>query len=1264
MQNELDEGGQDIAVKLRQWATATATVPIVIGAIALLGWLAGMPLLTSYFPGTKTIAPSAALILIIYGLILLNINSLQQRVRVALTAIVVIVSLLALAEMFFGLFGNGWSPEWALLQQIPALAVTNARISPVASALSVLSGLMLLLLLFDIKQRMVRHIPGWLALCGFIISVTFLLGYLYGAPLLYGSTIIPIAFPAALGFFCLSIAGIVAAGLERQPLRWLVGRSKSVRLLRVFLPFTIGAMFLEDILQAYLQATFHLNNALIAALFFIIFAVLATLLISVVSNYIGNDIDRAERELEAEKERWRMTMLSIGDAVIATDRDANVTMMNVVSEQLTGWLETEARGHHITEVFHIINETTRKVCINPISEVLRQGKIVGLANHTVLIARDGTEYSIADSGAPIIDGIGEISGVVLVFRDITQEFRINQRQTFMHQVLSLLNSPTPEGELIPTLVHMLREFTGFTAVGLRMQQGEDFPYFTTEGFSDDFLASEKSLCCYDTAGNICRDDSGQAVLECLCASVLRHHTWPELQDYFTSTGSFWVNNLPELVAKTPPADLPAHLRGVCPALGYHSVALIPLYSSGQTIGLLQLNDPRPNMITAEMVQYLEEVSTTIGIAMARRRANLVVHESEEHFRLLYEYSPVSYQSLDINGNFVDVNDSWLKLLGYQRDEVIGHWFGDFIIPEQQELFRQRFPQFIERGAVIGVEFDFVTKDGSIVSTSIDGRIAHDVNGNFQNTHCVLHDVTERKRNEELVKRERDQAKMYLDIAAVIIGTLDNQGNITMLNHRGCQILGYSEEELLGRNWFDTCIPDDKRKEVRTYFQGMIAGILPIAEVFENQIITRTGERRLVFFQNAAIMDDEGKIQRMLFSGEDITERANAEEQLRQAAKMESIGRLAGGVAHDFNNILTGIMGMTQLVQMRIPEESPLQPDMADIMKLSERAAGLTRQLLTFSRRQPIAPRLVDINELITNDLKMLQRMIGEDVALSFVPGADPSTVRVDEGQIEQLLMNLAINARDAMPRGGCLAIITENAYLDEFYVASRMGATVGEYIQITVTDTGEGMDEETQQRIFEPFFTTKDIGKGTGLGLATVYGIVKQHHGNIWVYSEKGQGTTFKIYLPYYSPEDGDTEQHHAAAMPKRGSETILLVEDEDAVRRVTQNILEKNGYTVLMASSADEAEDIFSLPGTKIDMLLTDVIMPGRSGIELYKALRGTEPNLKVLFMSGYSVFNLQETLPPSFDAMLLQKPFTRDNLLSRVRGILDADKLGAQSS
>ena len=381
------------------------------------------------------------------------------------------------------------------------------------------------------------------------------------------------------------------------------------------------------------------------------------------------------------------------------------------------------------------------------------------------------------------------------------------------------------------------------------------------------------------------------------------------------------------------------------------------------------------------------------------------------------------------------------------------------------------------------------------------------------------------------------------------------------------------------------------------------------------------------------------------------------EQLFQARKMEAIGLLAGGVAHDFNNLLTVIRGRSELLRNRMSPGDPLRRHVDLIEETSDRATGLTRQLLAFSRRQPFHARLVDLNVIVREMEPMLARLIGEDVTLRTALEARPGSVRADPSQLEQVVLNLAVNARDAMPRGGSLTLSTRTVDVDQAFVSRHPGARAGRYAVLDVTDTGAGMDVTTSSRIFEPFFTTKDVGKGTGLGLATVYGIVKQSDGNIWVQSEPGRGTTFEVYLPVAErgPEDEETRpEAHAAALP-RGSETILLVEDEEAVRDLAREVLRGQGYTVLSARHGAEALLTAEGHGGSIELLLTDVVMPGMSGIELAGRLTALRPDIRILFTSGYAGDRLGHAGPGGVPPDLLQKPFTPETLARRVRQALD---------
>ncbi|HEX7767204.1 MAG TPA: ATP-binding protein, partial [Nitrospira sp.] len=407
---------------------------------------------------------------------------------------------------------------------------------------------------------------------------------------------------------------------------------------------------------------------------------------------------------------------------------------------------------------------------------------------------------------------------------------------------------------------------------------------------------------------------------------------------------------------------------------------------------------------------------------------------------------------------------------------------------------------------------------------------------------------------------------------------------------------------------------------------------------------------------------EGAAQRFYGFIADISERRAAavklqqtEEQLRQAQKMEAVGQLAGGVAHDFNNLLTVIMGYTDLLTSNLPAGAPTLVELEEIRTAAERASWLTRQLLAFSRRQILSLQVLDLNVLIGHFEKMLCRLIGEDVELKTKLAPSLARIKADPGLVEQIIMNLAVNARDAMPAGGRLTIETDTVLLDESYAKKTVEVPPGRYVLLAVSDTGCGMDAETQARIFEPFFTTKEVGKGTGLGLSTVYGIVKQSNGFIWVYSEPGLGTTFKIYLPTVDEEARPAKIKSRSIQPRIGVETVLLVEDAAAIRTLTKKVLELNGYTVLTAGNLDEALTMAKAHNWAIHLLLTDVVMPGGSGPDVADRLKERCQDLKILYMSGYTGMAMAHQGILESGSPLLQKPYSPDALLQKVREVLD---------
>jgi len=469
-----------------------------------------------------------------------------------------------------------------------------------------------------------------------------------------------------------------------------------------------------------------------------------------------------------------------------------------------------------------------------------------------------------------------------------------------------------------------------------------------------------------------------------------------------------------------------------------------------------------------------------------------------------------------------------------------------------------------------------------------------------------------------------------------------------------RLLGYELTEFVGRNAMELIHPDD-RAGVLVRLQEVMAAPRTRVHVAA-RVQHKNGTWRYLEGVFTNLLDDPS-VGAIVNNYRDVTDRRILEEQVILSQKMEAIGRLAGGVAHDFNNILTAIGGYTDLLLADLPAGDHRRHDVEEISQAAQRAAGLTHQLLAFSRRQVLQPKVISFNALVPDIEKMLRRLIGEDILLATVLDRRLGNVRADPGQLEQVIVNLAVNARDAMPNGGRLTIETRNVELDEVYATDHPSVKPGRYVMLAVTDTGVGMDEETKARIFEPFFTTKVRGKGTGLGLATVYGIVQQTGGHIWPYSEPGRGTTMRVYLPRVDDPTDPIEHPGDAALAVGGTETILIVEDEAPVRAVTRQLLQRNGYTVMEAADGPAALALVDgeAAGQHIDLLLTDVIMPGMSGRELADQLRVRRPNLRVLFMSGYTddAVVRHGMLEPGL--AYLEKPFRPTTLLRKVRGVLE---------
>jgi PAS domain S-box-containing protein len=731
------------------------------------------------------------------------------------------------------------------------------------------------------------------------------------------------------------------------------------------------------------------------------------------------------------------------------------------------------------------------------------------------------------------------------------------------------------------------------------------------------------------------------------------------------------------------------------------------------------------------------------------------------------------------GTITFVNDKFCDVSGYSRNELLGQDHRIVNSGHHPKEFMRDLWTTIKHGTAWHGEIKNKAKDGSFywLDTTIVPFLNDD--GTPRQYMAIRGVISARKEAELALRDERDRAQGYLDTAQVILLKLDTKGRIALINRYGCSVLGWSADELVGRNWIEMCLPVRCLEQERTKFHNLLGGD---EAVTENPVLTKSGEERLVEWRNRLLLDHEGHVIGSFSSGTDITarhaavealrtaeertqfvlqnanvgvwdmdyatgvlrwsgtmeaqyglpsgsfgetldafvdrihpddritvldtianavsagavfsllhraiwpdgtvrwlsgagrillndrgeavrsvgvsmditERRTLEQQFQHAQKMEAIGQLAGGVAHDFNNLLTVILGFCEQLLGDLEPEDSRHADIVEIQKAGMRAAGLTRQLLAFSRKQIVEPARLDLNVIVTDIQVMLRRLISLDVKVVLDLDLALAPLTGDRGEVEQIIMNLAVNARDAMPNGGTLTIKTANVELDDHYAKTHVGVKPGPYVVLIVTDTGTGMTPEVQARLFEPFFTTKAPGKGTGLGMATIYGIVMRGGGSVGLSSEVGRGTAFNVYFPRALAAEPTVAAPSRSAPPAAGTQTVLLVEDEDGLRELARRLLVRHGYTVLVAGNANEAIRLFEA-NLAIDLILTDVVMPGTSGPELVKQLVQRRPELKALYMSGYTDEAIVHhgVLDPGI--ALLHKPFTSDTLRRKVRDVLD---------
>ncbi|RJP20452.1 MAG: PAS domain S-box protein [Candidatus Omnitrophota bacterium] len=1180
-------------------AQACGVLTAGFGLSALVGWMAGIPLLSTFGQNKIPMAPSTALLFLLYGsLIVFHVRMPQNR-RVRRLGILsasfgMIVSLLLFFLSSFGIHSKVEHLGFQITGTINGAPI--GHMSPVTAFCFTLAGLTFLLLLTSScdrrKRIMVAVLGGAVTL---IISTIFLVGYILGGPLLSGSEVIPSPLTTNLAFFGLVTALILLSGLQAWPEKRVADAANGRATFTLILIFILTATGLFTAGYLYFR------------------------------NYQKHFRAEVERQLIAiaelkvnELAQWRGERL--GDAsIFFHNAHFNVLVQRFLTNpedahahnRLRTWLDKVQAANWYDRIFLLDSHGVLQVSVpemtKPVSaflsqnaaDALRTGQIIFLDFH-----RDTPDDPIhLLIVVPLIDveNGNQPLGVLVLYID---------PETYLYPFITRWPTLSQTAETL-----------------LVRRDGNDALYLNEFRHKKNTALVLRSSLDNKNIPAVKAALGQEGIVE-----GTDYRGVPVIAAVYAVPDSPWF-----LVARMDVAEINAPLWKRLWEL------------SGLIVTLL---------VGAGVLTRLLWWDQRARFYRQRYEAAEALSASEIRYRRLFEAAKDGILILDAEtGMILDVNPFLCELLGYAYEKFLGKRLWELGYFKDIAANQGKFEELLYKKYVRYEDLPLETIDGRWVEVEFVSNIYQVNHHNI--IQCNIRDITERKRVEEKLKHSENLYRSLVDNIPQCIIRKDLEGRFTFVDHSFCRLLGRSPEEIVGKTDFDFYPPqlaekfrkDDRHViETRTIFESEEENILP------------SGEVRYVHVIKVPIIDSSGEIVGVQCIFGDITNRKRAEvehmmleAQLRQMQKMEAVGRLAGGVAHDFNNLIMVIQGYADLLAHRMSHDSDAQSDIEEISKAAERAASITRQLLAFARKQTVSPVVLDLNHSVSEMLKMLQRLIGEDIDLVWKPSPDLWQVKIDPSQLDQVLANLAVNARDAIAGVGKVTIETTNASFDEAYCADHAGFFPGEFVQLAVSDDGCGMDKETLTKIFEPFFTTKGIGKGTGLGLATIYGIVKQNDGYINVYSEPGEGTTFKIYLPRCRDETDIIPTEHGKEAVRMGTETALIVEDDRSILNLGKRYLEGLGYTVLTANTPNEAIRQTEEYSNEIHLLITDVIMPEMNGRELAERLVSIKPEMKCLYMSGYTANVIAHHGVLEAGVHFVQKPFSMETLAAKVGEALE---------
>ncbi len=941
-----------------------------------------------------------------------------------------------------------------------------------------------------------------------------------------------------------------------------------------------------------------------------------------------------ERQLARNDQLMSAVLKGTSDAIFIKDRRGCYLLFNDAAARNVGREAKDVIGRDDTFLF---NPATAAKIMEDDRRIMTAGTL--RTDEFWLTTHDGKQLAVFVTKGPVYDQDGKVNGIFGISRDITDRKNAERTQQFNLRLLELVHDHTDMQVLLNEFVREIKVFVGCEAVGIRVLDSEgNIPYQAYRGFNRAFFESESPL-------SIKSD-------RCMCINVIKGDT-DDRRPFYTAAGSFYMNGTTRFLATVSETDK-GQTRNVCNMTGYESVALVPFKSEGRILGLIHVADRREDMVPLAVVELLERAMMQLGTAFQRSRARLELRASQELLRSIIDNAQSIIWVKGLDGRFQVVNTFFLNILGRSQEEVIGRTDYDLLPAALAEEGTRNDRQVLESGRPIEVEETAVLADGPHTFLSVKFPLC-DGNNKMYAVSAISTDISLLKKTESSLIREEQK---YRQLSREYRVLLDNvpDGIIHLSPNLDIRWANATAQRMFGLESGVESPAGTWRASFRQQESGLPNPVVLCLSSGKSETgeLSLTDDDRKFELRAVPVIGEAREIDGVIAIIRDITAQQKLEQQLHQAQKMESVGRLAGGVAHDYNNMLSIIIGYAELALAKLDPADTLHGDITEIYDAAVRSTEITRQLLAFARKQTVSPVVFELNEAVEGMLKMLQPLIGEDIDLVWLPKAGLWPVKMDISQLHQILANLCVNARDAINGVGRITIETGMVTFNAAYCADHPGTTPGEYVVLGVDDDGCGMDRDTVSKIFEPFFTTKEVGQGTGLGLATVYGIVKQNNGFINVYSEPGKGAAFRIYLARHTDVPVEISTAAPPRIPGGHGQVILVVEDEASILKYARRLLDKLGYTVLTASSPDQALDLVEHDGRQIDLLLTDVVMPGMNGKELSNIISKMYPGLKTLFMSGYTADAIAHRGVLDVGIDFIQKPFSREDMARKIHEVL----------